>query len=162
MAGRHKWSELKRRLTPEQRQYIEKKKAEAIAVMDREIHIEPIVLEWSDWHSWDKVQRRVSNGGVNIPDEPGVYEVRLRDEMGRLTIGRSKRLRARIKSHLVRDSGAHSAGERIRTAIRTGDIDSRNLQIRWAVTDRYTVAEAALHERHLDGFGELPKYTKSV
>ena len=162
MSGRHKWSELKKHLTPEQKRYIEKKKAEAIVAMDREIHIEPIELDWSEWHSWTEIGRSVHDGGVNVPDEPGVYEVRIRGEDSCLTIGRSKRLRARIKSHLVRDTGSHSAGERIRTAIKTGIIDSRSLVIRWAVTNRYAVAEAALHERHLYGFGELPKYTKSV
>ena len=162
MSGRHKWSELTKDFSPERKRRIKVEAAKLGAEIDCEIHIKPIVLDWSKWHSWEGVGRRVRDGGVNVPDKPGVYEVRIRGEDSRLTIGRSKRLRARIKSHLVRDSGSHSAGERIRTAIRTGVIDSRSLVIRWAVTDRYAVAEAALHERHMHGFGELPKYTKSV
>jgi hypothetical protein len=162
MSGHHKFSELTKDFSPERKRRIKAQVSKTLAEIDREIHIPPIVLDWSDWHSWEGLRRRVHDGGVNVPDKPGVYEVRLKDEEKRLTIGRSKRLRARIKSHLVRESGAHSAGERIRTAIKTGYIDSRSLVIRWAITDRYAVAEAALHERHLDGFGELPKYTKST
>ena len=162
MSGHHKFSELTKDFSPERKRRIKAQVSKTLAEIDREIHIPPIVLDWSEWYSWEGLRRRVHDGGVNVPDKPGVYEVRLRGEEKRLTIGRSKRLRARIKSHLVRESGAHSAGERIRTAIRTGFIDPQNIVVRWAVTDRYVVAEAALHEQHLIGFGELPSHTKST
>ena len=162
MSGRHKWSELKKHLTPEQKQYIEKKKAEAIAAMDREIHIEPIVLDWSEWHCWDDVARLVKDGGVNVPHKSGVYEVRLESEDRRLTIGKAGSLRMRVKQHLIKESGTHSAGRRIRADIKGRKLSVSDVRIRWAVTDRPAAVEEELHMRYKGKFGELPKYTKNT
>ena len=161
MSGRHKWSELRRRLTPEQRKYIEKKKAEAIAVMDREIHIEPIVLDWSAWYSWLDIERDARYDGVVVPNkEPGIYEVRLHKQKERLVIGRSNDLRMRIKQGLVRGKVPHSTGERIRAGIKKGEISASDISIRWAVTDRPSAVQEELHRRYRGQFGELPKYSK--
>lgn len=47
MAGHHKFSELTKNFSPERKRWIAAKTAEALAKMDREIHIEPIMLDWS-------------------------------------------------------------------------------------------------------------------
>ena len=120
------------------------------------INIPPIVLEWSDWIPWDDVKADARNGGVEVPNGvPGVYEAKCRGSEERLTIGETDDLRRRIKEHLVRGKGRHSSGERIRA-----QEDISKIVVRWAITDRRAVAQAALHERHVERFGRLPKYVK--
>ena len=155
MSGRHKWSEIRKCFTPEDRRYIAKKKAEALAIMDREIHIEPIVLDWSGWHSWLDVERDARYDGVVVPNkQPGVYEVRITGQKERLTIGRSNDLRMRIKQGLVRGKVGHPAGKKIRDKENVEDVE-----VRWAITDRPAAVEEELHKRHEGRFGGLPKYT---
>ena len=45
MAGHRKFSELTKNFSPERKRWIAAKTAEALAKMDREIHIEPITLD---------------------------------------------------------------------------------------------------------------------
>ena len=87
MSGHRKFSELTKKFSPEHRRLFEIEKAELLAKIDREIHIEPIVLEWSEWHPWPDVERDVRSGGSIAPNEqPGVYEVRLGTQQQRLII----------------------------------------------------------------------------
>ena len=162
MSGRHKWSEIRKCFTPEDRRYIAKKKAEALAIMDREIYIEPIVLEWSVWHCWNDVARLVKDGGVSPPRSTGVYEVKLENEKSRLTIGRSSDLYMRVKQHLMKENGSHSAGRKIRADIKKGKLSASDIRIRWAVTDRPAAVEEELHLRYKGRFGELPQYTENT
>jgi len=125
--------------------------------MEKEIiNIGSIVLEWSDWFSWSELKSDAISGGVRVPNyKPGVYEVKYRDSEKRLTIGKASDLRRRIKEHLLRDKGEHSAGKEIRAKENISKI-----VIRWAVTDRPAAVEEELHKKYQDKFGKLPKHTK--
>ncbi|MYE53620.1 MAG: hypothetical protein F4X34_00265 [Chloroflexi bacterium] len=163
MSGRHKWSELTNDFSPERKQRIKMEAAKLGAKIDREIHIEPIVLDWSEWHCWDDVKRLVKDGGVNVPDDTGVYEVKLDCERKRLTIGKTgSSLRMRVKQALVKENGVHSTGQRIRADIKNGKLPASDIRIRWAVTERPAAVEEELHIRYQGKFGELPKYTRST
>jgi len=120
------------------------------------INIPPIVLEWSDWIPWDDLKADARYGGVKVPNGvPGVYEAKYGDSDERLTIGETGDLRRRIKEHLVRGKGRSTSGEGIRA-----QEDVSKIVVRWVITDRRAVAQAALHERHVERFGRLPKYVK--
>jgi hypothetical protein len=117
-----------------------------------EIRIPNIVLEWSDWFSWDKLERKV----VNPPrSKRGVYEVKYADCDERLTIGKASDLYKRVVRGLVLGSLKHSTGKKIRTHENPSE-----LMVRWAEAERPAAAEEALHIRYRQDFGCLPKYTK--
>ena len=154
MSGHRPWSELIKDFSPERKQRIKEESAKLGAKIDREIHIEPIVLEWSEWHSWLDVERDARYDGVAVPNgQPGVYEVRIRGHNERLVIGMSSDLRRRVKDGLVRGKAGHPAGEKVRTKENVEDVE-----VRWAVTDRPAAVEEELHKRHKGKFGELPKH----
>ena len=158
MSGRHKWSELTKHFTPEQKQRVKAQVEKAIVEMEREKHAEicipPIALEWSEWHWWEDIEDDARYGGVAVPNgQPGVYEVKLADERKLLAIGRATDLRMQIKQGLVRGKAPHSAGKRIRAKE-----DVHEIGIRWAVTDRPAAVAEELHRRHKGRFGGLPKY----
>lgn len=117
------------------------------------IKIPPITLEWSNWFSWNKLKIDARKGGIKIPDEKGVYEVKYIDKDWRLTIGKASNLRARIRQGLIKGKIPHSTGEEIRKKEKTWKI-----VIRWAITDRPSAVEEELHRRHRDKYGKLPKY----
>ena len=155
MSGRHKFSELMEEwYSPEERQQIKAEAAEMLVRMDREVHIEPIVLDWSEWHPWRDVERDAMQGGVAVPNEqPGVYEARLSSQEERLMIGRASDLRMLIIQMMLW-KGGHPAGEEIRARENVEDV-----VVRWAVTERPAAVEEELHIRHEGRFGNLPKYT---
>ena len=156
MSGHRPWSEITKDFSPERKQRIKEESAKLGAKIDREIHIQPIVLEWSEWHSWEDIRKDVKDGGIRIPYEPGVYEARLHNEEERLTIGRASHLYSRVKDGLVKGN-SHSTSWRIQDNESVEDI-----LIRWAVTDRPAAVEEELHIRYRGKFGELPKYTKNT
>jgi hypothetical protein len=116
-----------------------------------------ITLEWSEWVAWSDLLQdaRTSLEAVRVPNEPGVYEARLRECKERLTIGKAANLRMRVRQALVRGKVPHSAGKLIRTHERVADI-----VIRWAITDRPAAVEEELHRRYRERIGQWPKYTK--
>lgn len=125
----------------------------------QEIHPD-IVLEWSDWYSWEDIEIPNWGGrgreGVYIPNRaPGVYEVRYVDADERLAIGETMDLRGRIRQALVKGKRPHAAGKRIRA-----NEDISKIVVRWAVTDKHKEAEAALKGMHVATFGRLPKCIK--
>lgn len=121
----------------------------------QDIHIPPVHLEWSEWVSWNRLVRDARSGGIYIPNgKPGVYEVRLRNNPERLTIGKAADLRMRIRQGLIKGKTAHSAGKRIRA-----NEETSNIEVRWAETDRSAAAEEELHRQYLAQFGKWPKYT---
>ena len=127
--------------------------------MDEEvIKIPAINLRWSKWHKWNdfKFDLRRSNNGVNVPNEPGVYETIHEDEEERLTIGKASNLRMRVKQGLVKGKVPHSTGERMKSE----NLDFSKIVVRWAVTDRPSATEEALHKKHVEKYGKLPKYVK--
>ena len=155
MSGHHKFSELTKDFSPERKWAIRARVAKTLAKIDREIHIPPIELDWSEWHSWHDVERDARKDGVIVPNkQPGVYEVRCEGQKERLAIGKSSDLRMRIKQGLVRGKVGHPAGDKIRAKE-----NLENVVVRWAVTDRPAAVEEELHGRHKGRFGELPKYT---
>ena len=162
MSGHRPWSELIKDFSPERKRRIKEESAKLGAKIDREIHIEPIVLEWSEWHCWNDVALLVKDGGVSPPSSAGVYEVKLENEKSRLTIGRSSDLYMRVKQHLMKEKGSHSAGRKIRSDIKKGELSASDIRIRWAVTDRPAAVEEELHLRYKGRFGELPKYTENT
>ncbi len=118
-----------------------------------------IELEWSGWHKWEDIitdDRGVR--GIHIPNKTrGVYEVRhsgCNDE--RLTIGKDSDLRMRVRQGLVKGKTKHSTGTRIRKAA----IDTGQIEVRWAVTERPAAAEEELHRLYTAIFGRLPEFTK--
>ena len=158
MSGHHPWSELTKDFSPERRRRIKAEAAKLSAKLERErhseIHIPPIALEWSWWHSWGDVEQDARQGGVVVPNgQPGVYEVKLADERKLLAIGKATDLRMRIKQGLVRGKLPHSAGKRIRAKE-----DVHEIGIRWALTDRPAAVKEELMMRHKGKFGRLPKY----
>jgi hypothetical protein len=117
-----------------------------------EIRIPPMVLEWSDWFSWDKLEREV----VSPPRRKrGVYEVKYIDSNERLTIGKASDLYKRVVRGLVMGKLKHSTGKKIRV-----HENPSGLMVRWAETERPAAVEEALHIRYKEDFGCLPKYTK--
>ena len=156
MSGHHKFSELTKDWSPERKRRIKAESAKMLARYDREVHIEPIVLEWSKWHSWRDVERDAREGGVVVPNKrPGVYEAKLSGQKERLMIGRASDLRMRIKQGLMRGKTGHPAGEKIRAGEDVGDV-----VVRWAVTERPAAVVEELQIRHKGRFGELPRYTR--
>ena len=129
---------------------------ERIIMGEKEIiKIPEITLEWSEWYSWNKIKENARKTGIKVPEKPGVYEVKYRDENERLTIGKSKNLRRRIKQQLLKGKN-HSEGKKI---IKNNE-DVSKIVIRWAITDRPATVEEELHRRHRKKFGKLPKYVK--
>lgn len=122
------------------------------------LEIPPIELNWSDWIEWERFERdaRSDPKAANVPAESGVYEVRRSGERERLHIGRAAKLRARIKQGLVKNR-SHSTAKRIHP----GE-DVYDLEIRWAVCDRPSVAEEELHRRYEREWGRMPLYTRST
>ena len=64
-----------------------------------EIMLPAITLEWSDWTAWDVLSQdaRTHPTEMRIPDAPGVYEAKLRQNEDCLTIGKAANLRMRVK-----------------------------------------------------------------
>ncbi|MCP4416012.1 MAG: hypothetical protein GY805_05285 [Chloroflexi bacterium] len=126
---------------------------------DEKQHIEipPITLKWSEWTTWSrfKLDARTDPNAVQVPNLPGVYEVKLIDHEKRLTIGKASNLRMRVKQGLVKGNTPHSSGKKIRK-----EEDHSAIVIRWAVTKRPSTVEEELHKKHIDFFGGLPKYTQ--
>ncbi|MCJ7576403.1 MAG: hypothetical protein MUO80_07025 [Dehalococcoidia bacterium] len=121
----------------------------------QDIHIPPVRLKWSEWASWNDLMRDARSGGIRIPTgKPGVYEVRLEQNLERLTIGKASDLRMRIRQGLIKGKTQHSAGKRIRA-----NEDVSKIEIRWAETDRPSAVEEELHKQYLAHFGEWPRYT---
>jgi excinuclease UvrABC nuclease subunit len=121
------------------------------------ISLPDITLVWSDWTPWPQIALPAAESGLSIPDQPGVYEVKTIHSEERLTIGKASSLRRRVRIHLVRGTGKHSTGKRIRAAE-----DPTNLLVRWAVTDRPAAVEEELHRLYLEANGKQPVYTRST
>ena len=124
------------------------------------IEIPPLTLIWSHFIPWDdlKLDSRSDPRAVNVPAEPGVYEVyRTNDEEDApaLHIGKTSNLRMRIKQGLVKGKVPHSTGKRIRKSE-----DTSILIVHWAVTDRPAAVEEELHRAHIEFHGDFPIYTK--
>lgn len=121
----------------------------------QDIIIPPIRLEWSEWADWNELIKDARSGGIRIPNgKPGVYEVRLRNNLERLTIGKASDLRMRIRQGLIKGKTPHSAGKRIRA-----NEDISQIEIRWAETDVPSAVEEELHKQYVSKFGKWPKYT---
>ena len=121
-------------------------------IMERQVlKILDIELKWCEWIRWDDLKEDARKGGINVPNESGVYEVKYLRDKKRLTIGRSSVLRRRVKQALVKGKMGHPSGEKIRAKENTSKI-----VVRWAITDRHAAAEEELHRRHKRRFGELP------
>ena len=63
--------------------------------MDEQIiSIPPIILKWSEWFRWDRflLDARSDPSSIAVPDDSGVYEVRVFGNERRLTIGKASNL----------------------------------------------------------------------
>jgi hypothetical protein len=120
----------------------------------QKIH-ESIILHWSDWTPWHHLPLHGEShrGNLGIKERPGVYEVRFVEADQRLTIGESKDLYQRLRKDLVK--GNHSAGERFRD-----NIDTKIIEVRWAMELKHIEAEVALKGLHVIKYGNLPEFTK--
>ena len=121
---------------------------------EEKLFIPLIKLGWSEWAAWEDVSKDVRKGGISPPDEPGVYEVKYREDDERLLIGRASNLRMRVKQGLVR--GKLPYGPAREKILKNEDIS--RIVIRWAVTYRPATVEEELLLRHIYKFGEPPKY----
>ena len=150
MSGHRKFSELMEQFSPEDRRRIKAMTAEALARLDREVHIEPIVLDWSEWHSW----RDVARGGCAVApgEQAGVYEAKISGRKERLAIGKAKDLRARVKQGLMGGKAGEPAGDEVGA--------DEDVVVRWAATERPAAVVEELQIRHMGRFGEMPKYTR--
>jgi len=120
------------------------------------LDIPPIVLDWSEWVSWNALTADTEpEGEIAVPHEPGVYEVKYQEEGKRLTIGQGSDLDRRVRQQLVRGSGKHSTRDRMEKA----HVDFSRVVVRWAVTNWQVVAEAVLHRQHEVKFGCPPVHT---
>lgn len=120
------------------------------------INIPSIKLRWSKWYAWHDLKDKEKGLAETIPTEPGVYEVKHRDQNERLTIGMTNNLYERIVKALVRGKTAHSSGRWIRAKE-----DTTTIVVRWALTDRPKAVEDELHRRYRRKFhGQLPIHTK--
>lgn len=116
----------------------------------------PITLRWSPWVRWTALS---AQGYAVISEATGVYEARAKWAKGRrLAVGQSDNLRRRVRQ-LVRGRN-HSAGKRIAADIRSGRFAESDLSVRWAMTDHAACAEAALHCRHRERFGDNPEHVR--
>ena len=123
--------------------------------MKQIIEIPKIILEWSSWYKFEDIKKNVRDGGVNLPDESGVYQVI--DKNGEIIhIGRASNLRMRVKQGFVKGKTPHSTRKRI---IENG-INLNELKIQWAVTDYPNTIEELLHKKFKKEYGKLPKFTK--
>lgn len=124
----------------------------------QKISIPLIILEWSDWTTWNhlEIDARGSKG-IRIPNGvSGVYEAKNENFINpdeRLYIGKATDLRMRIKQGLVKGKVPHPAGEKIRSKE-----DVSKVSVRWATTGWPSAAEEALHKKYKNDFGKLPKY----
>ena len=151
MSGHRKFSELMEKwYSPEERRQIKAEAAEMLARMDREVHIEPILLEWSEWHSWRDVARQ--DCAVAPCEQEGVYEAKISGRKERLAIGKAKDLRARVKHGLMDGKAGDPAGEDLGAG--------EDVVVRWAATERPAAVVEELQIRHKGRFGELPRYTR--
>ena len=150
MSGHRKFSELMEQFSPEDRRRIKAMTAEALARLDREVHIEPILLEWSEWHSWRDVA--LEDCAVVPCEQAGVYEAKISGRKERLAIGKAKDLRARVKQGLMGGKAGDTAGDEVGAG--------EDVVVRWAVTERPAAVVEELQIRHKGRFGELPKYTR--
>lgn len=121
------------------------------------IPFSPIPLIWSEWVPWIKVALPARQTGISLPDEPGVYEVKTIHSEELLTIGKATSLRRRVRIHLVRGTGKHSTGKRIRA-----NENPEDLLVRWAVTARPAAVEEELHRLYKKAYGQLPIYSRSA
>lgn len=123
---------------------------------EQTITIPSIILKWSPWYAWETfgVDMRSSSKGVRVPNDSGVYEVKMGDGEERLTIGKASNLRMRVKQGLVKGKVPHSVGIKIKL-----NEDTSKVLCRWATTDRPSCVEEELHRQYRQKFGMLPKYT---
>ena len=123
--------------------------------MKEVIQIPEIILNWSDWYKFEDVRKNVKEGGINVPNMPGVYKIM--DENGEIIhIGRTSNLRQRVKQGFVKGKSSHSTRERIIK----DNINLNELKIQWAITDYPNTVEEFLHKKFKKKYGKLPKYTK--
>lgn len=124
-----------------------------VKVMDTQVlEIPHIKLKWYEWVHWDDLKGDARKGGINVPNEPGVYEVRRKSTKKLLQIGMSSNLRMRIKQMLIKGK-QHPSGKKI-----LANEDTSRVEVRWAFTDRQAAAEEELCRQYWQESGELPKY----
>ena len=119
------------------------------------LKIPEIVLNWSQLYSFEDIKKHAKEGGVNIPNQSGVYKV-LNENNEILHIGRASNLRHRIKQGFVKGKTPHSTRDRM---LNEG-VDFKKLKIQWAITDWPNSAEEYLHKKFKKEYGHLPKFTK--
>ena len=123
--------------------------------MIEEVKIPTITLLWSDVYKFEEIKKNVKDGGINVPDKPGVYQVI--DENGEIFhIGRASSLRRRVKQGFVKGKNKHSTRKRM---LENG-IDLNKLKIQWAVTEWPNCVEEFLHKKFKEKYKRLPKFTK--
>jgi len=116
---------------------------------DKEVNIK-IELKWSDWFNWNDLL----NDKIQVPDNSGVYEIRLNEEC--FDIGKATNLKTRMLQQLIKNRGKHSTRDRMKKE----NVDFNNLKVRWVKTDNPAALEEYLHKMHIKQFGILPKHVK--
>ena len=119
------------------------------------IKIPKICLNWSELFCFEDIKKHVRDGGINVPNKPGVYKV-LDENDEILHIGRASNLRQRIKQGFVKGKTPHST----RSRMLNEGIDLKKLKIQWAITYWPNSVEEYLHKKFKKAKKKLPKYTK--
>jgi excinuclease UvrABC nuclease subunit len=107
----------------------------------------PVAIEWSDWQGF---RREAPPNGV--PNEPGVYEIRVDYQL--VYVGASSRIRNRLNSHrtinddslIVQDFWNRETGRAIR--------------VRWARHEHHDYVEAVLLMVFRSEAGMRPRYNR--
>ena len=119
------------------------------------VTIPTVALDWSPWTPWTQLPLGASNQvGVNLPDSPGVYQVKHTGQEELLAIGTTPNIRIYVQQGLTQWPQLRSRGRHL-----PEHEDLGLVEIRWASVTRYDLAEVELLARHLARFGRLPKYT---
>ena len=117
------------------------------------IKIHNIILNWSDWYDWYDLKKNENQGGIKIPKDSGVCEVKYKNSEERLTIGKSNNLKKLIRYALINGKKPHSEGKKIRAKENISD-----LCVRWALVYRCAAVEEDLHLKYLMKYNKYPKY----
>ena len=123
--------------------------------MKETIKIPEIILNWRELCLFEEIAKNVKEGGINVPNKPGVYKV-LDEKNETIQIGRSSNVRNRVKQGFVKGKTSHSTRKRMLNK----KVNLQNLKIQWAETEWPNSVEEYLHKEFKKNYKRLPKFTK--
>jgi len=131
------------------------KEIERIYRREKEPEVSPKEIKWSEWIDWNRYKVNVRRGGVIVPKESGVFEIRYKNSEELLLIDKSSNLRNKIRFALIKGTAVCSLGKKIRS-----NEDTDNLEVRWALTKSPIYVKKALVREYQERYGNYPKYVR--